>query len=74
MPVNAEKYNVSFRCFFDGDGVPHFTTHYLPQFPVKDIPKWISAYRFTHPNCTALSCKVWFVNGAGYDAAQDDED
>lgn len=74
MPVNTEKYNVSFRCFFDNDGDPHFTTHYIPQFPVKDIPKWIAAYRFTHPNCTSVSCKVWFANGAGYDAAQDDED
>ena len=74
MPVNTEKYNVSFRCFFDNDGDPHFTTHYIPQFPVKDIPKWLSAYHFTHPNCTSVSCKVWLVNGAGYDAAQDDED
>lgn len=74
MPVNTEKYNVSFRCFFYNDGDPHFTTHYIPQFPVKDIPKWLSAYRFTHPNCTSASCKVWFVNGTGYDAAQDDED
>ena len=74
MPVNTEKYNVSFRCFFDGDGSPHYTTHYCPDFPVKDIAKWLNAYRFTHPNCTSVSCKVWFVNTAGYEAPPDDED
>lgn len=74
MPAITEKYNTSFRCFFDGEGNPHYTTHYAPQFPAKDIQKWIASYRFTHPNCTAISVKVWLVNGAGYDAAQDDED
>jgi hypothetical protein len=74
MPVNTEKYNTSFRCYFDGDGSPHYTTHYAPQFQAADIPRWLDAYRFTHPNCTAVSCKVWFVNNAGYGSAQDGED
>ena len=74
MPVTPEKYNVSFRCFFDNDGDPHFTTHYIPQFNIREIPKWISAYRFTHPNCTALTCKVWFVNDPSYETPMDDED
>jgi hypothetical protein len=74
MPVNTEKYNTSFRCFFDGDNNPHYTTHYAPQFAAKDIAKWIASYRFTHPGCTAISVKVWLVNGAGYDPAEDDED
>lgn len=58
-----EKYNVSFRCFFNNDYGPRYTTHYAPQFPIADIPKWFNAYRFTHPNCAAISCKVWFVDG-----------
>lgn len=74
MPVTPEKYNVSFRCFFDNDGDPHYTTHYCPAFPIADIPRWLDAYSFTHPNCTSVTAKIWFVNGVGYDQSQDDED
>lgn len=52
-------YNVSFRCFYDDENGTHFTTHYNPAFPLGDIPRWIDAYPFTHPNCTAISAKVW---------------
>lgn len=69
-----DRYNTSFRCFYnDGEGV-HATTHYVPGFPVAAIPRWIDAYKFTHPNCDAISCKVWFANGVGYETPPDDED
>ena len=56
----SDKYNVSFRCFFDTEDGMHFTTHYLPQFAIADIPKWVDAYKFTHQNCVSISCKIWF--------------
>ena len=55
-----EKYNVSFRCFFDGECGTNFTTHYVLLFPLTDIPRWVDSYKFTHPNCTSISVKVWF--------------
>ena len=55
-----EKYNVSFRCFFDSEPGTNFTTHYIPQFPLTDIPRWVDSYKFTHQNCTSISVKVWF--------------
>ena len=70
----ADRYNVSFRCYFDNNGDPHYTTHYVPSFPIADIPRWIDAYKFTHPNCTSLSCKVWFVDGNCAAEPIDDED
>lgn len=56
-----DRYNISFRCFFDGDDGVHFTTHYCPDFLVSDIPRWIDSYKFTHQNCTSISVKVWFT-------------
>lgn len=26
---------------------------------LRDVAKWIEAYRFTHPNCESVSVKVW---------------
>lgn len=54
-----DEYTMSFRCFFPGV-TPNYATHYQ-QLPVCDIPRWIDAYKFTHPRCTSISCKVWFV-------------
>lgn len=64
-----DKYNVSFRCFY-GDPIPHYNTHYAPAFSIADIPRWIDSYKFTHPNCESVSCKIWFVDKG----AQGDED
>ena len=58
-----EKYNISFRCFFESEDGVHFTTHYNPSFPIADIPRWIEAYKFTHNNCVSISVKVWFSEG-----------
>lgn len=64
----TEKYNVSFRCFFDDENGMHYTTHYNPAFPLSDIPRWIESYKFTHPNCSGISVKVW-LNSATDEAA-----
>jgi len=57
-----EIYNFSFRCYFDGADGPSYTTHYQP-LPISDIPRWLDAYRFTHPDCKAISVKIWFRDG-----------
>ena len=61
-----DKYNVSFRCFYDDELGMHYTNHYNPAFNLSDIPRWLDAYKFTHPTCAAISVKVWF--GAAPDA------
>lgn len=49
-------FNLSFRCYYpDGEPTKHFQS-----LPLSDIPKWIDAYKFTHPNCQAITVKVWF--------------
>ena len=63
MNMDMEKeYNMNFRCFF-GSEIPatNYSNHYQA-LAVKDIPRWIEAYQFTHPSCTSISCKVWLVN------------
>ena len=52
-------YNFSFRCYFPSDEDPCYTTHYQ-RLPLSDVPRWLEAYRFTHPDCVAISCKVWW--------------
>lgn len=46
---------VSFRCYY---GKGEFTKHYQ-RIALKDIPKWIESYMFTHPNVEAITVKVW---------------
>ncbi len=59
-----EKYNVSFRCYFESDDGVRYNTHYNPQFDLADIPKWVECYRFTHPNCISISVKIWLREDA----------
>lgn len=48
--------NVSIRCYYT-DGT--YTKHYQ-ELELKDLRKWIEAYRFTHPNVRSISIRVWF--------------
>lgn len=50
-------YRVSFRCYFDTD----YTQHYQ-DIALKDVAKWINAYKFTHPNCKAITFRISFEN------------
>lgn len=57
-------YNFSFRCFFpteEGSEEPNFSSHYQ-RLALSDLPRWIDSYKFTHPNCQSLTCKMWFVD------------
>lgn len=57
--MKAKDYRMSIRCYFSGDD--NYTQHY-PVMPLKDIAKWIEAYRFTHPTAQAITVKVWLDN------------
>ena len=32
------------------------------EMKLTDIPKWIEAYRFTHPACESVTVKVWLLD------------
>lgn len=49
---------ITFKCYFDGD--PLNKTFHKQELEIAEIPKWIEAYHFTHPNCTSISAKVRF--------------
>ena len=53
--MNNAPTSISFRCFYH-DSEP---TNHRQTLPLSDIPRWIEAYQFTHPACTAISIKVW---------------
>ena len=55
-----DDYNISFRCYFPNDDGARFTTHYQ-RLSLRDLPKWLEAYQFTHPTCLSVTCKVWFT-------------
>ena len=50
------EYSVSFFCYFPNTG--DITKHYQTM-PLRDIPKWIEAYQFTHPTVESITAKVW---------------
>lgn len=51
-------YEISFRCFYKNGN----STDHRQEMPLKDIEKWIEAYRFTHPEVRSITVKVWFEN------------
>ena len=55
-------YEISFRCYYHG--ADNNTTHYRT-LPLEDIPKWIAAYQFTHPDIRSITCKIWFGKESG---------
>lgn len=55
--MSKKTYDLSFRTYFPGPG--NSCTH-RQTMALKEIPKWIEAYRFTHPNCESITVKIWF--------------
>lgn len=54
--MKKTTFDISFRCHYpNGES----TNHYQP-LKLSDIPKWLEAYRFTHPDCKSISVKIWF--------------
>lgn len=50
------EYHMSIRCYFPGLG--NYTAHYR-DMALKDIKKWVEAYELTHPNCEAITVKIY---------------
>lgn len=50
-----KKIKISFRCYYPNGN----TTDHKQELTINDIPKWITCYQFTHPECEAITCKVW---------------
>lgn len=46
-------YDICFRCYYG----TNYNTHYT-SLSLKEIPKWIEAYQFTHPNVKSISVRV----------------
>lgn len=58
MNNKQQQYDVSLRCQYpNGD-----CTHHRQLLQLKEIPKWIEAYHFTHPEVKSISIKVWLTD------------
>ena len=54
--MKKTAFQISMRCYYpNGETTNHYQT-----IKLSDIPKWIEAYKFTHPNCVAITAKIWF--------------
>ena len=53
MKKEAE-YSMSIRTYYGSD----YTTH-KRVMKLSEIKKWIEAYRFTHPEFTSITIKIW---------------
>lgn len=51
-----KKYRLSIRCYFPG---AQNYTHHMQTMPLKDITKWVDAYKFTHPTAESISIKIY---------------
>lgn len=49
-------YHMSIRTYFPGVG--NHVNHYR-DMTLKDIKKWVEAYKLTHPNCEAITVKIY---------------
>ncbi len=58
MIDTTNTYGISFRCYFPGEPGTNYSTHYQ-RIPLSELPLWVEAYRFTHPNCYSITAKVW---------------
>ena len=50
-------YNISFRCYFPGDK-DNYCDH-RAHITLKEIPKWIEAYHYTHPKVKCIVVRVY---------------
>lgn len=53
--MNNIFVGVNFRCYYDCNCCDHYR-----EMLIENIPRWIDSYKFTHPECTSITVKVWF--------------
>ena len=59
MKIMLEKViSISFRCYYPNGN----KTNHKQDLKISEIPRWIDSYKFTHPDCQAITCKVYFDN------------
>ena len=49
-------FSISFRCYYANGN----KTNHRQDLKLSEIPRWIDSYRFTHPLCQAITCKIYF--------------
>lgn len=59
MNIKKQTFDVSFHCYYANTPEP---TRHFQSLTVMEIPKWIEAYKFTHPACKSISFKIWFTD------------
>lgn len=57
MAKAKKAYHIRFRCHF-GKNPKNYVDHDAVM-PLGDVPKWLEAYHFTHPNVQSVSMKYW---------------
>ena len=58
--MTEQKFILSFYCYYPNCETPCKKVQTLK---LSEIPRWIDAYKFTHPNYQAISVKVWCDEG-----------
>lgn len=49
-------YRIKFQCFYpNGNKCDHWQ-----DLTITQIPRWVDSYKFTHPDCIAISVHVNF--------------
>lgn len=49
-------FELSIRCYYPNGN----HTEHRQSMKLSDIAKWVEAYKFTHPDCEAITVKLWF--------------
>lgn len=57
MGKSKRAYHIRFRCFFGGKR-DNYVDHNVT-LALADVPKWLEAYHFTHPNVQSVTFKYW---------------
>ena len=53
--VNKAIFDLSIRCYYENGN----NTEHRRQMKLTDLTRWVEAYKFTHPNCTSITVKIW---------------
>lgn len=60
--MSKAAYRISFRCQFPG-AQDNYCDH-RAHIKLAEIPKWLEAYHYTHPNVKCITVRVFFEREA----------